>query len=149
MFTERGGVFISRNEGNSWTQINNGLSNLNIWSLVINGDYIFAGTWSGVFRAKISDLVASSVDDELSSNSNLKIYPNRVTELLTIERHGVGRAELVITNTLGQTVYSGKVAAGEPNVSVSVAEYPEGIYLIHIQNDDGTLEFHKFVKSGK
>ncbi len=45
------GVFISANNGSSWTAINNGLTTYGyrVWSIVINGINIFAGTEGGVF----------------------------------------------------------------------------------------------------
>jgi len=53
-----GGVFHSTNEGNTWTPVNTGLTNLNVNALMIyaNED-IFAGTvGSGVFRLKNNDI---------------------------------------------------------------------------------------------
>jgi hypothetical protein len=48
--TWRGGVFLSSNNGTSWTQSNSGISGTNISSLLVNGSNIFAGTWaSGIF----------------------------------------------------------------------------------------------------
>ncbi|MBE2189883.1 MAG: T9SS type A sorting domain-containing protein, partial [Candidatus Kapabacteria bacterium] len=144
------GVFLTTDNGNNWIKKSDIVIMKHVQEIAVNEDYIFVGTWiSGIFRAKISDLVASSVNDEFSSNGNLKIYPNPVSELLTIGRNGVGRAEIVITNTIGQTVYTGTVAAGEQNACVPVAEYPDGIYFINMKYDDGTTEFQKFVKSGK
>jgi len=45
--TGNGGVFLSTDNGTSWTEKNNGLTNTNIESLAINGTNIFAGTHSG------------------------------------------------------------------------------------------------------
>jgi hypothetical protein len=42
--TAGGGVFLSTNNGQSWTAINNGLTDLSIYSLVVSGNRIFAGT---------------------------------------------------------------------------------------------------------
>ncbi|MGE5804931.1 MAG: LamG-like jellyroll fold domain-containing protein, partial [Ignavibacteria bacterium] len=51
-FYEPGGIFRSTDIGNNWTQINNGLTNLHIRTLIINSeDHIFAGTAGGVFRS--------------------------------------------------------------------------------------------------
>ncbi len=46
------GLFSSINEGGNWTPLNNGLTNLNITTLIIKGTDLFAGTnGSGVFRS--------------------------------------------------------------------------------------------------
>ncbi len=49
-----GGIYISTDNGASWTPVNNGLTNINIrvTALYAEGSNIFAGTWgSGVFRS--------------------------------------------------------------------------------------------------
>ena len=43
------GVFISTNNGSSWSPINNGLTDKYIHALAISGINIFAGTDHGVF----------------------------------------------------------------------------------------------------
>lgn len=48
------GVFYSQDNGESWTQINQGLTNLNVFSLLVDSeDYLYAATArrSGVFRS--------------------------------------------------------------------------------------------------
>ncbi|HPI19435.1 MAG TPA: hypothetical protein PKY56_03620, partial [Candidatus Kapabacteria bacterium] len=56
------GVFLSRDNGNTWTDINAGLvSKYFISSLLINGDYIYAGdSRDGVYIAKLSDFGITS-----------------------------------------------------------------------------------------
>lgn len=43
------GVLLSTNNGSTWTQMNNGLTNIRVESLAISGGNIFAGTGDGVF----------------------------------------------------------------------------------------------------
>ncbi|MGD0710914.1 MAG: T9SS type A sorting domain-containing protein [Bacteroidales bacterium] len=47
--TYEDGMYLSTNNGSSWSAINNGLTDSVILSLVIKGDSIFAGTGGGVF----------------------------------------------------------------------------------------------------
>ncbi len=42
-----GGIFLTTNNGTSWSKVDTGLSNLGISSLIINGENIFAGTYGG------------------------------------------------------------------------------------------------------
>jgi ligand-binding sensor domain-containing protein len=44
-----GGVFLSTNNGASWTAVNTGLTNLNAYSITASGSNLFAGTGGGVF----------------------------------------------------------------------------------------------------
>jgi len=43
------GIFRSTDGGNTWTEVNNGLTNQNINALAISGKNIFAGTQNGMF----------------------------------------------------------------------------------------------------
>jgi hypothetical protein len=47
--TRGGGVFLSTNNGTSWTQKNNGLNNNRVLSLAVSGTNLFAGTDSGAY----------------------------------------------------------------------------------------------------
>jgi hypothetical protein len=48
--TAGGGVFLSTDNGTSWTAVNSGLTDNTVWSLAVNGKNIFAGTLGrGVF----------------------------------------------------------------------------------------------------
>jgi photosystem II stability/assembly factor-like uncharacterized protein len=47
-----GGVYRSTNNGDTWTQVNTGLSSLHVYSLATTASgYILAGTESGIFRS--------------------------------------------------------------------------------------------------
>ena len=41
------GVFLSTNNGTSWTEVNSGLTNTNVRSLAVSGTNLFAGTHGG------------------------------------------------------------------------------------------------------
>ena len=62
------GVYRSTDFGNSWTQINNGLSDLNVWSLATYfGGYVFAGTeGGGIFRSTDNGDNWTSINNGLS-----------------------------------------------------------------------------------
>lgn len=50
--TDTGGVFRSLDSGVTWTQVNTGLTAVNIQKMFIRGDVIFAGTkFGGIFRS--------------------------------------------------------------------------------------------------
>lgn len=53
------GVFLSTDEGNNWIQKNSGLffDPLLIYSLVINGEYVYAATYRGLFRSSLEKIV--------------------------------------------------------------------------------------------
>ncbi len=45
------GVYRSSNNGASWTAVNNGLTQLSVYSLCVSGQSIFAGTYLGLFKS--------------------------------------------------------------------------------------------------
>jgi hypothetical protein len=48
LFAETGGgVFLSTNNGTSWTAVNNGLTNPSVLSFAVNDSNLFAGTFGG------------------------------------------------------------------------------------------------------
>lgn len=63
-----GGVFLSTNSGASWSAINNGLTNLTVYSLATNSTYVFAGTTGYVFRRPLSEVLPVTYTIATSSN---------------------------------------------------------------------------------
>ena len=61
------GIFVSTNDGNTWTAMNNGLSNTNVQSICIAGGRIFAGTGGGVFVSTNGGALWSSANVGLSN----------------------------------------------------------------------------------
>jgi len=76
-------------------------------------------------------------------NSNLKVYPNPVSNELTIEIEGNScETEIEIINSIGQTVYKGNV---ENQTTIQTGSFAPGLYLIRFENN-ATLEFKKIIK---
>jgi len=65
--TYGGGVFLSTNNGTSWTQVNNGLTNTVVLSLAVSGTNIFAGTYGGVFLSMNNGASWTQVNNGLTN----------------------------------------------------------------------------------
>lgn len=53
-----GGVFLSIDNGTSWTAVNTGLPGAPVLSLAVNGSHLFVGTnGGGVWRRPLSEMV--------------------------------------------------------------------------------------------
>jgi photosystem II stability/assembly factor-like uncharacterized protein len=63
--TEENGVFRSMDSGKHWSQVNNGLSDTNVFTLVVIGNKLFAGTQNGVFLSTDSARTWESVSNGL------------------------------------------------------------------------------------
>ena len=49
--TSAKGIFKSDDNGNTWQKANTGISNLTVFSIIANGDILFAGTTNGMYRS--------------------------------------------------------------------------------------------------
>ena len=141
------GVFWSSNNGASWTAINTGLTDtINISTLVINGNYIYAGTGninyttgSGVWRRPLSDF---AVINENTIKNNLSIYPNPTKNNLTIETNNNTEQRIEILNLIGQTVYTSYI---NKKATINTSAFANGVYILKISSDKETV-VRKFIK---
>jgi photosystem II stability/assembly factor-like uncharacterized protein len=103
--TEGGGVFLSTNNGLSWSAVNQGLTAMNVRSIAIGDSNVFLGTDNdGVWKRPLSQLL-TGIDDNPNSNVQVTIYPNplRTYAILIINpAFKVINAELKIYNLMGQ-----------------------------------------------
>lgn len=76
---------------------------------------------------------ASGLKDIKSDNSIL-LYPNPVSDVLTIKQYKAGKAKLEIFNTLGKLVLATTISQEESNLDIS--KLPSGIYIAKICIDD-------------
>ncbi len=72
----------------------------------------------------------------------IKIYPNPVKDILTIETNSTAKQTLEIINLVGQTIYNTNIYK---NTNVDVSHFPKGIYILKLTTDKKTL-VKKFVK---
>jgi hypothetical protein len=84
-----GGVFLSTNNGTSWTLVNSGLTNISVYALAVSGTNLFAGPdGGGVWRRPLSDIITSIhiTSSELPSEFFLRQnYPNPFNPTTTIK----------------------------------------------------------------
>ncbi len=76
--TMGGGVYRSTDNGNSWTQVNNGLTMLHVYALTANSNYLFAGTYhdgnvsgQGVFRSSDNGQTWTAVNNGMSPTTTI------------------------------------------------------------------------------
>ncbi|HPS65054.1 MAG TPA: T9SS type A sorting domain-containing protein, partial [Ignavibacteria bacterium] len=65
------GVFLSQNNGTSWSAVNNGLTNPDISSLELSGSKIYAGTGDGVYLSQNNGQSWSALNNGMT-NQNVK-----------------------------------------------------------------------------
>jgi hypothetical protein len=109
--TYRSGVFRSTDNGDSWTEVNNGLTNMTVLSLVVNaGGHIFAGTdGGGIFRSVQSTTSVKEITSEMPTSFSLEQnYPNPFNSetMISYQLSKSDDVILKIYNIIGQEIRS-------------------------------------------
>ena len=140
--TRGGGVFLSTNNGTSWTQT--GLTNTLVLSLAVSGRNLFAGTDGGVWRRPLSDMVTSvdrlsaDLPTHFSLNQN---YPNPFNPTTVIRFSLPSRSfvTLKVFDGLGREVrllVSEELPAGTYEPQWNAEGLLSGVYFYRLQTGD-------------
>jgi hypothetical protein len=139
-----GAFFVSTDNGMTWTQRIEGLGNLQVYTIRIINNYIYAGTnGSGVWRRQLSELngisqVSAQVPVHYSLQQN---YPNPFNPNTKI-RFALPKsafAKLVVYDILGKeaaTIVSQQLTAGTYEADWSAVSFPSGVYYYRITAGD-------------
>ena len=116
--------------------------------LSANGNSVSsAGGYTDGFIAKYGTICTTGIEEfSNSSNSQLNIYPNPVSETLNISLNDNNINTISILNTLGQAVFKKQVIKNaSENIQLSVSTFPPGIYIIQAtgKNNSATAKFIK------
>lgn len=140
------GVFRSTNNGDTWTRINTGLTDLFVNTLAIDSSgYLFAGTnTAGVFRSMQSTIITSvsEVVGEVPKSFSLEQnYPNPFNPATTIEfsLFRSGYVTLKVFNLLGEevaTLVQGELNVGKYKTQWNSMGFPTGVYFYRLQTAD-------------
>jgi hypothetical protein len=136
--TERGGVFLSKDNGSSWTEVNTGLKDTNISSLAIIGTNIFAGTdCGGVWKRPINEMNVG-ISESNKNNVHYKIYPNPNTGKFKIEipPESTNKINVEIYSLLGEKIFE-KSDLNQPGSNeIDISEFPKGIYFVKVRDGE-------------
>jgi hypothetical protein len=94
--TDRG-VFLSTDNGTSWTAVNSGLKDrdtTNVLSLAVSGSNIFAGTDSGVFHSTNNGTSWTAISSGLPANSTITALAISYSNIFAGTKSGVWRRPL-------------------------------------------------------
>ena len=104
---------------------------------------------SGIRYLNFTDLT-TSISKGIEANSNIKLYPNPVTDRLQIsyESLKVGRVQVEIMDVQGKILYQQTINCqnGTNHTIIPVSQLSEGLYICRVQSDD-KIEMNKFFKN--
>ncbi|OFY05020.1 MAG: hypothetical protein A2W93_11870 [Bacteroidetes bacterium GWF2_43_63] len=130
--------------GNQWYDQNGiiaGATNQN-YSATVNGDYFVIVTLLGCSSDSSNTIqVTSAGIESVASAGIIKVYPNPVSNELTIESNQE-KLHFEILNAVGQVVYSG---CFDEITTVPTNNFEPGVYVIKFENSC-TSEFQKIIK---
>ncbi len=110
------GIVFSKDSGNTWAIINNGLPNNGVFRVAILGDYIFCGTYPNpnyLYRMPLTEAIVvpdtikyiTGIQTLPSGFPSLDIYPDPVKHSATVDfGQTLQNGSLQIFNALGQRV---------------------------------------------
>lgn len=83
--------------------------------------------------------------NQVENDKRVKIYPNPVANILTIENPFPNNVQLKVFNQLGQIVL--KQNQNTTSTSLDVSNLSKGIYFLNINSEEGNTQTIKFVKN--
>ncbi|HPD32989.1 MAG TPA: T9SS type A sorting domain-containing protein [Bacteroidota bacterium] len=146
-------IYISTDKGSHWFgEKNSGFQKFPYFSdFKIMGEYLFAATDKGIYRAKISDLTNTSDVKEIDEQG-FSIFPNPASDYIYINSHLIEWAGGVYNNScggwqyqiydiLGNCVQSGMIESDKININ----QLSAGFYTVRFYNS-GKQVVEKMIK---
>ena len=138
--TQGSGIYLSTDQGNSWTAINNGLSglNLNVISIAMLGDEVFIGCQLGLFESIDNGASWNEVNPLFTQRNVLGL--NVIGSKIYVGIYGIG---LSVSSDTGITWQQINHGLGFPYYIYSIAandsflfatDYNKGIYRTSIDS---------------
>ncbi|MBI3258180.1 MAG: T9SS type A sorting domain-containing protein [Ignavibacteriae bacterium] len=121
--------------GKTWSQMNTGLSTMNINALVLKGNTLFAGadgTSMWMYEKAVSVSEPQNHDENISANQ-LAVYPNPANSSITIDRSNSQFAEnsevrYSISNMVGTKILETEDSL--ESFTIPLNGIPTGVYSI-------------------
>jgi len=109
-----------------------------------------AGQWNDVDHTNTLYYVVEhptvlSIGD-IDFNNKIKLFPNPVVDFVTVETNGIDVREIVILNSLGQTLRTINMRGSLTSEKIDLSYLNSGIYFIRISSKNGKSTIKKIIK---
>jgi len=120
-----------------------GLS-LNGWPLGSAGQWNDVDHTNTLYYVVEHPTVLSTGD--IDFNNKIKLFPNPVVDFVTVETNGIDVREIVILNSLGQTLRTINMRGNLTSEKIDLSYLKSGIYFIRISSKNGKSTIKKIIK---
>jgi hypothetical protein len=136
--TQVGGVGVSKDEGQTWLYI--GLKEQSIRSIYVWQGFLYVGTWEGVWRRSLADIVLTNVPLTSSNSTKFSLnqnYPNPFNPSTTIkfELPRSSDVKLSVFDMLGREIsvlVNERREAGVHEVKFDASGLSSGVYFYRL-----------------
>ena len=92
----------------------------------------FTGSFK-IYSLKVGTVTAGT--NQAMIENSLNVYPNPAKEMLNVNFNAVSGATIILSDIVGNTVYTGSAMAGENKIAVNTSNLTSGLYLLSISTD--------------
>lgn len=139
-------LFFSNNGGAAWVDKTGNLPALDMWGVIVSGDYVYVGTGGlGVWKRPLTQVVGINDEVKLPSGYSLEQnYPNpfNPTTIINYRMPEAGRVSLKIFDLLGREIAllaDGYMEAGTHSVRFDGTNLSSGIYVYQLVSGNMTM----------
>ena len=133
-------MFLSTNNGLSWSGINNGLTDTTVTAIAIKGNEIYASTKNGfVFK---NSTILTGVKEINETTSAFVIYPNPTSSLITIKSDS-NISNIEIINLMGEKIFQQNTNGFQTVIDLS--HQPKGVYFIRLMKGHSLVATDKLL----
>ena len=109
-----------------------------------------AGQWNDVDHTNtlyyvVEHSTVLSIGD-IDFNNKIKLFPNPVVDFVTVETNGIDVREIVILNSLGQTLRTINMRGSLTSEKIDLSYLNSDIYFIRISSKNGKSTIKKIIK---
>jgi hypothetical protein len=149
--SERKGVFVSLDSGESWSPMNDGLIDVCVTALSVCDSFLLLGLQDGaheqgygLWYRPLSELLLKSGVSELPPyiHESLFIYPNPTLHSITIQS-GDELQHIELLNVLGESLQM--LAPRAASATLNLSQLASGTYFLRIETEKG-IQMRKIVR---
>lgn len=143
------GIYLSKDNGLTWTQKNEGMGNVSVNTLLLTNGYLFAGTDSNsIWKRSFSELIpVQNITTQITSSFALEQnYPNPFNPMTKIKfdikqeyRSKESVVKLIVYDILGKevaTLVNENLQPGTYEVSFNGSNLTSGVYFYKLTTGD-------------